>query len=218
MMHAFADRVEAGQQLAAALKEYRGRQDVTVLGLPRGGVPVAFEVAESLAAPLDVMIVRKIGAPYSPEFALGAIASGGVVVMNADVPSEWIDNAAVEATVAAERLELERRERRYRAGRQSLKIRDRTVILVDDGAATGSSMLAAVRAVKALGAGSVVVALPVASLDAADKLRGAADRVVCLGTPTSFSAVGQWYVDFAQTSDAEVQTLLERASGKGNPV
>ena len=205
----FADRMEAGYALAARLTEYAGQTDVLVLGLPRGGVPVAFAVARALRAPLDVLTVRKIGAPGQPEFALGAIATGGVLVPNDEVPASWIEAPEVAATVEAERRELARREQAYRSGRGALTLRGKRVLLVDDGAATGSSMLAAVNAARLLGARQITVALPVASIDAAEKLSREADRVVCLSTPASFMAVGQWYEDFPQTSDAEVKALLQ---------
>ncbi len=205
----FTDRSAAGYALATRLREYQGQADVVVLALPRGGVPVAFEVAHALRAPLDVLIVRKIGAPGQPEFALGAIASGGVFVLNDEVPVSWADSPDVAATVEAERRELARREQAYRSGRSALSLSGKRALLVDDGAATGSSMLAAVRAAKQLGATEVVVALPVASGAAAEKLSREADRVVCLSTPASFMAVGQWYEDFPQTSDAEVRALLQ---------
>lgn len=205
----FIDRSDAGQALATRLTEYHGQPDVLVLGLPRGGVPVAFEVAQALRVPLDVLIVRKIGAPGQPEFALGAIASGGVFVLNDDVPASLIDTAEVASTLEVERRELQRREQLYRSGPGPLLLAGRRVVLVDDGAATGSSMLAAVRAARQLGARQVIIALPVASPGAVHKFSREADGVVCLGTPASFMAVGQWYEDFPQVSDAEVRALLQ---------
>jgi putative phosphoribosyl transferase len=193
----FTDRSAAGYALATRLREYQGQADVVVLALPRGGVPVAFEVAHALRAPLDVLIVRKIGAPGQPEFALGALASGGLLVFNDEVPASWTDTPEVAATVEAERRELARREEAFRAGRGPLSLSGKRALLVDDGAA------------KQLGAREVVVALPVASGAAAEKLSREADRVVCLSTPASFMAVGQWYEDFPQTSDAEVRALLQ---------
>ena len=207
-MEAFADRAAAGRQLAPYLQQYRGRTDVLVLGLPRGGVPVAVEVAKFLDAPLDVMIVRKLGAPHQQEVALGAIASGGIMVTNEGALHWSADSPTMAEIVAEERKELQRRELAYRAGRPSLAISNRIVILVDDGAATGSSMLAAVRAARKMGAGKIVVALPVASMDACDMLRDEADEIVCLSTPPSFAAVGSWYMDFSQTTDSEVIDLL----------
>lgn len=208
----FVDRAAAGRQLAALLSEYRQKTNVVVLALPRGGVPVGFEIAESLGAPLDVLVVRKLGAPGQPEFALGAIASGGVVVINEQIPRWFKDSPALEAEVAIERDELARRERAYRDNRPPQATKDRIVILVDDGAATGSSMQAAVRAVRKLGAREIIVALPVASDSACDKLRAEADRVVCMRIPASFAAVGEWYENFNQTSDDEVRDLLARAA------
>lgn len=211
----FTDRSAAGYALATRLREYQRQADVVVLALPRGGVPVAFEVAHALRAPLDVLIVRKIGAPGQPEFALGAIASGGLWVLNDDVPASWADTPEIAATLEAERRELARREEAYRAGRGPLALSGKRVVLVDDGAATGSSMLAAIRAAKQFGAREVIVALPVASGAAAEKLSREADRVVCLSTPSSFMAVGQWYEDFPQTSDAEVRALLQAPQDDG---
>lgn len=211
-MKQFADRAAAGRELAILLSEYRQRTDVVILALPRGGVPVAFEIAQLLAVPLDVLIVRKLGAPDQQEFALGAIASGGITVVNEAALRWFADSPAFEAIVAAEYEELKRREDLYRASRPAQEIRNRTAILVDDGAATGSSMQAAVRAARKRGAGQIVVALPVASGSACDKLREEADRVVCIYRPATFAAVGQWYESFSQTTDAEVRDLLSRAS------
>lgn len=212
MLVQFADRHAAGRELAPFLDEYRQRQDLLVLALPRGGVPVGFEVARNLHAPLDVMIVRKLGAPHQPEFALGAIASGGVTVLNRDALRWLEDSPAFDAIVATEQTELERRENLYRAGRPALSVRDKTVILVDDGAATGTSMLAAIRAVRQLQARSIVVALPVSSPDALAMLRKEANEVVCIHAPPSFSSVGSWYLDFQQTTDQEVIELLSFAA------
>lgn len=208
----FADRAAAGRELAKLLKEYRQRTDVVVLALPRGGVPVACEIAQLLDVPLDVLIVRKLGAPGQPEFALGAIASGGITVVNEETLPWLADTPAFDAVVTAERDELKRREHLYRSSRPTQKISNRTVILVDDGAATGSSMQAAVRAARTQGAAQIVVALPIASRGACDKLREEADRVVCIHIPISFVAVDQGYENFAQTTDEEVQQLLARAN------
>jgi putative phosphoribosyl transferase len=210
-MKQFTNRATAGRQLAELLEEYKGLPDVLVLGLPRGGVPVAFEVAQALHVPLDVMVVRKLGAPGQPELAIGAVASGGVRVINEDLLAWFRDPKAIERAESAERVELERRERAYRGARAPLTAKDRVVILVDDGAATGASMLAAVRAARKMSAKKVVVALPVASADAHRMLSEEADEVICANTPPSFYAVGQWYVDFAQTTDADVTDLLARA-------
>ena len=212
MTKLFVDRAGAGRQLATLLGEYRQRTNVVVLALPRGGVPVGFEIAQSLGAPLDVLVVRKLGAPGQPELALGAIASGGILVINEGALRWFRDSPALEAEVAAERAELHRRERAYRDNRPAQPVKDRTVILADDGAATGSSMQAAVRAVRKLGAREIIVALPVASDSACDKLREEADQVVCIRIPASFAAVGQWYENFDQTSDDEVRDLLAHAA------
>lgn len=210
-MRQFTDRVAAGRELADLLEEYKRRPDVLVLGLPRGGVPVAFEIAQSLHAPLDVMVVRKLGAPGQPELAIGAVAAGGVTVINEGILAWFRDSKAIERAEALERIELERRERAYRGGRPPLTAKGRTVILVDDGAATGATMRAAVRAARKLEARRVVVALPVASTEAHQMLRREADEVICIGTPIGFYAVGQWYAEFAQTTDDEVTDLLARA-------
>ena len=216
-MMPFADRRDAGQQLLELLDEYRQESDVVVLGLARGGMPVAAEVARALNAPLDVLIVRKLGVPGQPELAMGAVASGGVTVVNDEVARFFSDSKAFAATESRERVELRRRERLYRGARKALAVDGRTVVLVDDGAATGASMLAAVRAVRKLGAGKVIVALPTASVDAVRKLRKEADEVVCVGTPESFLGVGQWYLDFRQTTDEEVAALLEKQAEATSP-
>lgn len=210
-MKQFTDRVAAGRELAGLLRQYEQQPDVMVLGLPRGGVPVAFEIAQSLHAPLDVMIVRKLGAPGQPELAIGAVASGGVTVINEGILAWFKDSKAIERAEATEHLELERRERAYRGGRPPLTAKDRTVILVDDGAATGATMRAAVRAARKLQARKIVVALPVASTEAHQMLCREADETICIGTPLEFYAVGQWYQEFAQTTDKEVTDLLARA-------
>jgi erythromycin esterase-like protein/adenine/guanine phosphoribosyltransferase-like PRPP-binding protein len=208
----FRDRAEAGHLLAELLRGYAGRDDVIVLGLPRGGVPVAFEIARELDVPLDVFLVRKLGVPRQEEVALGAIATGGTRVLNRPliealgIPPEWI-----EAIDAKERRELERRERAYRGDRPPPDLTGRTVILVDDGLATGSTMLAAVSAVRQEDPARVVVAVPVADPDVCAGLRTVADEVVCLSTPRPLDAVGAWYEDFSQTSDEEVRELLARA-------
>jgi putative phosphoribosyl transferase len=216
-MKQFANRAAAGRQLADRLRQYSGQPDVLVLGLPRGGVPVAFEVAQALHAPLDVMVVRKLGAPGQPELAIGAVASGGVTVINENILAWFRDSKAIERAESAERFELERRERAYRGTRASLSAKDRVVILVDDGAATGASMLAAVRAARLLDAKKVVVALPVASAHAHRMLSEEADEVICASTPPSFYAVGQWYEEFTQTTDRDVTNLLARAQEMSAP-
>jgi len=215
MQRVFADRVEAGRALATALEARRGAADTIVLGLPRGGVPVAYEIATALALPLDVLVVRKLGLPWQPELAMGAIASGGALVLNEEVVRHLGGrDEAFEAVRAREQAELARRERDYRGDRPPLVMRNRTGILVDDGLATGATMEAAVRSLQALEARRVVVAVPVASPEARDRIAALADEVVCLATPMLFSAVGQWYRDFEQTSDDEVRDLLARAHAR----
>ena len=205
----FRDRAEAGRLLGSKLAGSDWAKDSIVLALPRGGVPVAFEVARALGLPLDVIVVRKLGVPWQPELAMGAIASGGMRVLDQDlIRLERISQEDVEAIAAREKLEAERRERLYRAGRPPLELRDRMVILVDDGLATGSTMLAAVKCVKSLQPSSVIAAVPVASRQACAQLRQVADECVCLAIPEPFGAVGEWYEDFQQTSDAEVRDLL----------
>ncbi len=208
----FRDRRHAGRVLAQVLVGYANRSDVIVLALPRGGVPVAYEVAKKLHAPLDVFVVRKLGVPGHEEYAMGAIASGGVRVLNDEVLQRLgISDAAVDAVTRYEQGELERRERLYRADRPLPDLRSRTVILVDDGLATGSTMLAAVRAVRAQQPARTVVAVPTAAAETCAQLRSEADEVVCATTPEPFRAVGTWYDDFSQTSDEEVRELLAHA-------
>jgi putative phosphoribosyl transferase len=206
----FTDRREAGKELAAKLGAYRGRQDVVVLALPRGGVPVAFEVAEALDAPLDIFVVRKLGMPGHPEFAMGAIASGGVRVLSEDA-IRWhgISENQIEAVAREELAELQRREREYRQGRGLTDLQHRTVILVDDGLATGSSMRAAVQAVRVHEPARVVVAVPVGAPSTCEEFADITDETVCARTPEPFSAVGLWYRDFSQTTDEEVRALLQ---------
>jgi putative phosphoribosyl transferase len=207
----FRDRADAGKQLAEKLSKYSARGDVIVLALPRGGVPVAYEVAKALNAPLDVFLVRKIGLPSHEEFAMGAIASGGTVLINDEVTRTYgVSQQHVDAAIARERSELERREREYRGPRKLPDLRGRTVILVDDGLATGASMRAAAAAVRALGPARIVVAVPIAPAETCEVLREEADEVVCALTPEPFYAVGLWYQDFAQMTDSEVTELLER--------
>jgi predicted phosphoribosyltransferase len=211
----FHDRREAGTRLAALLQHYAGRPDVVVLALPRGGVPVAFEVAEALGAPLDVFLVRKLGMPGHPEFAMGAIASGGIRVLSRDVLSMYgVSDAAVEQVARIEQAELERREREYREHHPAADITGKTVILIDDGLATGSTMKAAVEAVRALKPARVIVAVPVGAPQTCFEFRAIADEAVCASMPEPFSAVGLWYDDFSQTSDAEVRELLGRHARK----
>jgi predicted phosphoribosyltransferase len=212
MVDRFRDRAEAGRLLARALSAYAGRPDVLVLALPRGGVPVAFEVARALGAPLDVFVVRKLGVPGQEELAMGAIAPGGVCVVNdAVVRQLHVAAGAFDAVAAAEARELERRERLYRGGQPPIDVRGRTVILVDDGLATGATMHAAVRALRTQGPAAVVVAAPVGAPETCAALSGPADECVCVLRPAALRGVGLWYEDFTQTGDAEVKELLERA-------
>jgi putative phosphoribosyl transferase len=205
----FRDRKTAGQELASALERYRAQSDVTVLALPRGGVPVAAEVARTLELPLDVMIVRKLGVPGHEELAFGALASGGARIMNDDVVRALqITPAVIERVAEREQLELERREQAYRGARPPIEVRDRQVILIDDGIATGATMRAAVAALRTLGPARVIVAVPTASPEACVRLRGEADELCCLLEPPEFFAVGVWYESFPQNTDAEVGTLL----------
>jgi putative phosphoribosyl transferase len=213
----FRDRYQAGQFLAQQLIEYADRPDVLILGLPRGGVPVAYEVANVLHAPLDVFLVRKLGLPGQEELAMGAIASGGVRFLNDDViAAARVPPTLIEQVAAREQQELERREHAYRGDRPFPDLRNRTVILIDDGLATGASMQAAVLAARTQGARSVVVAVPVAAEQTCRALARVADRVVCAATPEPFYAVGMWYEDFSQTDDREVRALLERAARAGS--
>lgn len=210
-MRVFRDREEAGRLLADPLRGYAGAGTI-VVGLPRGGVPVASEVARALGLPLDVFVVRKLGVPFQPELAMGAIASGDVLVRNESVLRMLPDpDQSLELVRRREAAVLAERERRYRGARPALDPAGKTVIVVDDGIATGSTMKAAIRALRAAGAGQVVVAVPVAPPDTCRELESLADEVVCLQAPQMFSAVGQWYEDFSQTSDEEVQRLLESA-------
>jgi predicted phosphoribosyltransferase len=211
MERAFPNRAAAGRQLAEKLVKYAGRDDVIVLGLPRGGVPVAYEVAQRLGAPLDVFIVRKLGVPGFEELAVGAIASGGVRVLNDDV-MRALPNAdeLIESVTAKETIEVERREQTYRDGRPPPELRDRVVILVDDGLATGATMRAAVAALRQRGVAKIVVAAPVGAPDTCRELKDEVDEIVCATAPEFFQAVGQYYEDFSQTSDEEVRDLLVR--------
>jgi predicted phosphoribosyltransferase len=213
MERAFPNRAEAGRQLAEKLVDYAGRDDVIVLGLPRGGVPVAYEVAQRLGAPLDVFVVRKLGVPGFEELAAGAIASGGVRVLNEDV-IRALPNAdqLIESVTEKETVELERREQTYRDGRPAPELRNRVVILVDDGLATGATMRAAVAALRQRGVAKIVVAAPVGAPDTCRELEQEADETICSISPEFFQAVSQYYEDFSQTSDEEVRELLLRAA------
>ena len=210
-MHTFRDRIHAGKELAKLLHEYADAADTLVLGLPRGGVPVAHEVARTLHLPLDVLIVRKIGAPTQPELAVGAIASGGSIVWNDELVS-FFPAAELEEVVNRQRQELTRRELLYRGRRAPLDVKNRTIILVDDGAATGASMRVTIRALRAAGARQIVAALPVASDSALGLLESEADEVHCVLKPEFFEAVGQWYRDFSETTDEDVTALLSPTS------
>lgn len=220
----FRDRVAAGRALAAALEAYKGRKDVLVLALPRGGVPVAAEVAAALGADLDLMIVRKLGVPGHSELAMGAISSGGVRVLNPDVVSSLkIGEIAIEEVAKREARELERREQAYRGTRPRPGIRGKCVILVDDGVATGATMRAAIEALRQQKPETIVVAVPVAPPETVTRLRGEADEVICLATPETFWAIGQWYIEFPQLTDDEVRdglariwTRHSRVAGAGN--
>jgi putative phosphoribosyl transferase len=209
----FFNRSEAGQFLAENLSAYANRDDVVVLALPRGGVPVAAEVAKKLNAPLDVFVVRKLGLPGHPELAMGAIASGGVRVFNGEVVNALrISDEVIDAVSAEELVELQRREKAYRADRPPLELEGKTVIVVDDGIATGSTMLAAVSALRQLNAARIVVATPVIAKSTYSEIQRAADEVAAVLVLEHFYAVGQWYEDFSQTSDEEVRELLGQAA------
>jgi putative phosphoribosyl transferase len=217
MISRFRDRRDAGRQLALALRAYAHRSDVIVLALPRGGVPVGFEVAAELGAPLDVFVVRKLGLPWHEELAMGAIASGGVQILNRDlIRIASVTDAQLAHVIATEQAELERRERLYRGDRPFPDLRGKTAILVDDGLATGSTMRAAVEALRLEGPARIVVAVPVAAPEVCDAFRDIADDIVCAETPEPFVGVGRWYANFSQTTDSEVHDLLAHARG-GSP-
>jgi putative phosphoribosyl transferase len=209
----FRDRTEAGRKLAERLRKYVKQSDVLVLGIPRGGVPVAFEVASALEARLDVLLLRKLGVPGEEELAFGAIASGGIRVLDEEIVRlARVSPDDIERVTAKERLELERRERAYRGGLPPLDVKGQTVILVDDGVATGSSMRAGIAGLRQMGPARIVVAVPVASGSARDRLSREADEMVCLDTPEFFYAIGQFYLDFSPVTDQEVTGLLARAA------
>jgi len=209
----FEDRFEAGRLLASHLREFDKRDDVVVLALPRGGVPVGYEVAQALHAPLDVFVVRKLGVPGHEELAMGALASGGVRVLNRTVIDALeISEEMIDAAISREQIELERREREYRDGRPATDVKGRTAILVDDGLATGSSMRVVATALRKKSPAQIVVAVPVASASTCAEFETEVDRVICAATPEPFLAVGQWYQDFSQTTDEEVRELLRRSS------
>jgi putative phosphoribosyl transferase len=209
----YQDRAGAGKALAAHLREYADRADVLVLGLPRGGVPVAYEVARSLRVAMDIFLVRKLGVPGHEELAMGALASGGVRVINDDVTIQLgISRSVIDRVAAREQQELERRERLYRADRPPPAVQGRTVILIDDGLATGSTMRAAAAALRQMSPQKIIVAVPVAAAETCDELRNEVDEIVCVETPEPFVAVGAWYSDFSQTTDDEVRELLQKAT------
>lgn len=216
----FRNRTEAGQLLARKLRRYADRPDIIVLALPRGGVPVANEVAKALRAPLDVFLVRKLGVPGQEELAMGAIATGGVRVLNEDVVRALkISQSVIDSVAAQEAPELERRERLYRGDRPAPDVNGRTVILVDDGLATGSSMRAAVAALHQNNPRRIVVAVPIAAAATCREFEAEVDEIVCYQTPEPFYSVGLWYEDFSQTSDEEIRQLLERSStGRSDPL
>ena len=214
----FADRMEAGELLAERLVPFVGNEPCVVLGLPRGGVPVAEAIARKLGAPLDVLIVRKLGVPWQPELAFGAISSGGVVVTNPEVVrAARLERADMDAVIDRERIELERRERMFHGARDPLPVEGRTVVLVDDGIATGATVRAALDALDARGAGRTILACPVAPPEVVEALSERADEVVCLSTPYGFQAVGAWYRDFTPVSDAQVEEILARADHGSGP-
>src|SRR5438094_6363641 len=211
-MMIYRDRIDAGKQLAALLADYADREDVLVLALPRGGVPVAYEVAKALRSPLDIFLVRKLGVPGHEELAMGAIATGGVSVLNDDVINYLrIPGEVIDAVAADELRELERRERAYRGDRPEPDVQDKTIILVDDGLAAGSAMRAAAAALRQQNPARIVVAVPVSAPQTCDEYRMGVDEIICASTPEPFRGVGQWYRDFSQTTDDEVRELLEKA-------
>ena len=212
----FRDRRDAGQQLAEELIAYADRADVLVLALPRGGVPIAYEVAKRLSAPLDIFLVRKLGVPGHEELAMGAIATGGMRVINEPVvTSLGIPDEVIDRVAEREQQELERRERAYRDGRPAPDVRGRTVILIDDGLATGATMRAAAAALRQQQPARIVVAVPVAAQETCDEFRSEVEEIICAVTPKPFRGVGLWYEDFSQTTDEEVRDLLTRAAMKG---
>lgn len=212
-MTRFEDRFDAGRVLAQQLKHHAGKPDVVVLALPRGGVPVAFEIARAIDAPLDIFVVRKLGAPGYEELAMGAIATGGVRVFNEEVIQHLgVSESWIEATIREQEEELRRREDAYRGDRPPAELENRTVILVDDGLATGASMRAAVRALRLRRPAAITVAVPIGSRDTCDQFRTEVEEVVCARTPEPFHAVGAWYRNFTQTTDEEVRDLLNRSA------
>lgn len=214
-MKLFKDRTEAGHMLAKQLEQYAGRDDTVLLALPRGGVPVGFEVAKALQAPMDVLIIRKLGVPGQEELAMGAVASGGVLVINQEVVRLYgIKESTIDSVAKKELQELERRERLYRHGRPWPELTNKIVILLDDGLATGTSMRAAVSALRFFKPAHVVVAVPTAPVDTCREFQEEVDDVICATTPEPFVAIGAWYEDFRQTTDEEVQSLLDQAAAR----
>jgi predicted phosphoribosyltransferase len=217
MFQQFENKHEAGKQLADALIDYEGRQDCLILALPRGGVPVAYEVAKKLSLPLDLLLVRKLGVPDHEELAMGAIASGGIRVLNHNILQQlYIPPVTLEQVTTKERKELERRDQLYRGNLPMPDIKGKTIFVVDDGLATGATMKAAVVTLREANAASIIVAIPVGAVATCQELAKLADKVVCLYRPEPFGGVGKWYVDFSQTSDLEVQNLL--AHSKHQPI
>ena len=213
MAERYTDREDAGKKLAAALEKYQGQKDVVVFGLPRGGVPVAFEVARQLKAPLDILVVRKIGVPGQPELAMGAVASGGVVIRNEQViRAVGIGPERFDAAAGAARDELSEREAALRGAELKVDVTDKTVIVVDDGLATGSTMRAAAEALRTMQPARIVIAVPVGAPEVVDQLGAIADDVVCLLTPRNLVAVGAWYRHFGQTTEIEVRRLLNASA------
>jgi putative phosphoribosyl transferase len=209
----FRNRTQAGQVLAGMLQEYSNREDLLVLALPRGGVPVAFEIANALHAPLDVFLVRKLGVPGQEELAMGAIATGGIRVLNYEVVKHLgLPDHVIDSATEKEQRELDRREQAYRGNREPPEVPGRTIILVDDGLATGSTMRAAVTALRQQKPARIVVAVPVAATSTCQEFREEVDQIICATTPEPFYGVGQWYEDFSQTTDEEVRDLLDRAA------
>jgi len=208
----YRDRIDAGKQLAARLRDYANRDDVLVLALPRGGVPVAYEVAKALRVPLDIFLVRKLGVPGHEELAMGAISTGGVRVLNDDVVNYLgIPGEVIDAVAADELTELERRERAYRGDRPEPDVQGKTVLLIDDGLATGSTMRAAAAALRQKNPARIIVAVPVSASQTCDEYRMGVDEIICAKTPEPFLGVGQWYENFSQTTDEEVRRLLAKA-------
>ena len=210
-MKIFEDRRQAGQLLAEKLKNFKDKQHTIVLALPRGGVPVGYEIAQALNLPLDIFLVRKLGAPGQEELAFGAIAMGGIVVFNEEIVKRLnISPESIQAVIAQEQQVLQERERKYRGARAFPNLKNQNVILVDDGIATGATMRAAIQAIRALGCAKLIVAAPVAPPEIFDQFAGLSDQIICLETPSPFFAIGGWYQDFSQTSDEEVYELLKK--------